>query len=137
MREYRAKRSTLIFTLGFLGFLTVLVVFGIFFAEPKVFFVAFLAYAGWRWYQILRTPVIIRVGADDSIELQSFIQRIAVRPDRIKRIMRVARGYWMEYEGGSVSLYGNMEGIEDFLSYLGSRNPALEVKVYRWGQKGE
>jgi hypothetical protein len=137
MREYRAKRSTLIFTLGFLGFFTMVVVFGVFFAEPKALFIAFLAYLGWRWYQILRTPVVIRVREDDSIELHSLVHRVVLQPDRIKRILRVARGYWMEYEGGSVSLYGNMKGIQDLLSYLQTRNPTLQVKTYLWGQKSE
>lgn len=135
MKEYTAKRSTLVFTLGFLGVLTSLTIFGVFFAEPRLFFAAFLLVLAWRWYQILRTPVKIQVKDDDTIEFRGLIGRVVLSPDRIKRIMQVGRGYWVEYPEGSLNVYGNMEGVEDFLSYLKSANPALEVKPFTWLQQ--
>jgi hypothetical protein len=135
MREYRAKRSTLVFTLGFLGVLTLLTILGVFFAEPRLFFVAFLLVLAWRWYQILKTPVKIQVEDDDTIEFRGLIGRVVLSPDRINRIMRVGRGYWVEYPEGSLNVYGNMEGLEDFLAYLKSANPALEVKPFTWLQQ--
>lgn len=136
MKTYRAKRSTLVFTFGFLGLLTVLTVFGVFYAEPRLFFVAFLLVLAWRWNQLLKTPVEARIGDDGVIEFRGVIGRTELRVGQIKRILRVGRGYWLEHGNGSLNLYGNMEGIEDFLAQLQAMDPALEVKRYTpWGQK--
>jgi hypothetical protein len=136
VKSYRAKRSTLVFTFGFLGFLTVLTVFGVFYAEPQLFFAAFLLVLAWRWNQLLKTPVEVRTRDDGVIEFRGVIGRRELRVDEIKSVMRVGRGYWIEHGDGSTNLYGNMEGIEDFLAELRAMNPALEVKRYTpWGQK--
>ena len=136
MKTYRAKRSTLVLTFGFLAFLTVLTVFGVFYAEPQLFFVAFLLVLAWRWNQLLKTPVEVRERDDDVIEFRGVIGRKELRVESMKRVMRVGRGYWLEHSEGSLNLYGNMEGIEDFLAHLREQNPALEVKRYvPWGQK--
>ena len=42
MKEYKAKRSTVILTFGFLTVLTGLSLVGLFFAEPRWFFVVIL-----------------------------------------------------------------------------------------------
>jgi hypothetical protein len=133
---YRAKRSTLVFTFGFLGILTVLTVFGVFYAEPQLFFVAFLLVLAWRWSQLLKTPVEVRTRDDGIIEFRGVIGRSELSVDQLTRVMRVGRGYWIEHGAGSLNLYGNMEGIEEFLAQLRAANPALEVKRYTpWGQK--
>ncbi len=136
MKCYRAKRSTLVLTFGFLAFLTVLTIFGVFYAEPQLFFVAFLLVLAWRWNQLLKTPMEVRQRDDDVIEFRGVIGRKELRVDEIKQVMRVGRGYWLEHSDGSLNLYGNMKGIEDFLAHLRELNPALEVKRYvPWGQK--
>jgi hypothetical protein len=136
MKCYRAKRSTLVLTFGFLAFLTLLTIFGVFYAEPQLFFVAFLLVLAWRWSQLLKTPVEVRVRDDQVLEFQGVVGRKELRVDQITRVMRVGRGYWLEHSDGSLNLYGNMEGIDDFLAYLRGVNPALEVKRFvPWGQK--
>jgi hypothetical protein len=136
VKTYRAKRSTLVFTFGFLGTLTALTIIGVFYAEPQLFFAAFLLVLAWRWNQLLKTPVEVRMRDDGVIEFRSVVGRRELRVDEIKRVMRVGRGYWLEYGDGSLNLYGNMEGIEDFLAHLRAVDPALEVKRYTpWGQK--
>lgn len=135
MKTYRARRSTLVFTLGFLALLTGLTIFGVFYAEPQLFFVAFLLVLGWRWHQILKSPVAVSLGDDGVVEFRSMIGRLKMSVDQIKGITRVGRGYYLEHEGGSLNLYGNMEGIEDLLARLESLNPALKVKPFTWGQK--
>jgi hypothetical protein len=136
MKCYRAKKSTLVFTFGFLVILTALTVFGVFYAEPRLFFVAFLLVLAWRWNQLLKTPVEVRTRDDGVIEFCGAIGRTELRVGQIKRVMRVGRGYWIEHAGGSLNLYGNMEGIDEFLAHLRALNPALEVKRYTpWGQK--
>ncbi|UCC72999.1 MAG: hypothetical protein JSV86_00055 [Gemmatimonadota bacterium] len=135
MKSYRAKRSTLVFTLGFLGLLTALTVFGVFYAEPQLFFVAFLLVLAWRWRQILKTPVEVRVRDDGAIEFRGIIGGTVLSVDQIRRVVRVGRGYWLEHADGSLNLYGNMEGIEEFLAELRAVNPELEVKPFTWGQK--
>jgi hypothetical protein len=135
MKCYRAKRSTLVFTFGFLGVLTVLTVFGVFYAEPQLFFAAFLLVLAWRWNQLLKSPVEVRIRDDGALEFRGIIGRTELSVDQIKRVMRVGRGYWLEHNDGSLNLYGNMEGIEDFLAHLRAADPALEVKPFTWGQK--
>ncbi|NIN72961.1 MAG: hypothetical protein GTO46_13745 [Gemmatimonadetes bacterium] len=136
MKCYRAKRSTLVLTFGFLGILTALTVFGVFYAEPRLFFVAFLFVLAWRWNQLLKTAVEVRARDDRVIEFRGVIGRKELSVDRIRRVMRVGRGYWIEHGDGSINLYGNMEGIDEFLAQLRALNPALEVKRYTpWSQK--
>ncbi len=136
MKTYRAKRSTLVFTFGFLGTLTVLTIFGVFYAEPQLFFVAFLLVLAWRWNQLLKTPVEVRVRDDGVIEFRGVVGRKELRVDEIKQVLRVGRGYWLEHGDGSLNLYGNMEEIEDFLAHLQAANSELEVKLYTpWGRK--
>ncbi|UCC82110.1 MAG: hypothetical protein JSW46_14075 [Gemmatimonadota bacterium] len=135
MKRYRAKRSTVVFTFGFLGFLTALTILGVFFAEPRLFFVAFLLVLAWRWNQLLKTPLEVRTRDDGVIEFRGVIGRRELSVDDIKSVMRVGRGYWIEHTDGSTNLYGNMEGIEELLTELRAMNPALEVKRYTpWGQ---
>jgi hypothetical protein len=136
VKTYRAKRSTLVFTFGFLGTLTVLTIFGVFYAEPQLFFVAFLLVLAWRWNQLLKTPVEVRVRDDGVIEFRGVVGRKELRVDEIKQVLRVGRGYWLEHGDGSLNLYGNMEEIEDFLAHLQAANSELEVKLYTpWGRK--
>ena len=136
-KVYRAKRSTLIFTFGFLSLLTALTIFGVFYAEPQLFFVAFLLVLAWSWNQRLKTLVEVRTRDDGVIEFRGVIGRGELRVDHIRRVMQVGRGYLIEHGDGSLSLYGNMEGINEFLAELRAMNPALEVKRYTpWGQKG-
>jgi hypothetical protein len=135
MKCYRAKRSTLVLTFGFLGLLTALTVFGVFFAEPQLFFVAFLLVLALSWHQRLKTLVEVRTRDDGVIEFRGVIGRGELSVDQIRRVMRVGRGYWIEHTDGSLALYGNMEGIDEFLSELRAMNPALEVKRYiPWGK---
>lgn len=135
MKCYRAKRSTLVLTFGFLAFLTALTVLGVFYAEPQLFFVVFLFVLVWRWSQLLKTPVEVRTRDDGVVEFRGVVGRKELRPDQIRRVLRVGRGYWIEHGAGSLNLYGNMEGIEDFLAGLRAMNPELEVKRYiPWGK---
>lgn len=119
----------MVFTAAFLGALTLLTVIGAVFAEPRVFFVAFLAVLGWRWYQVLRTPIEIRIRDDESIEFRRLLGRAALLEARqIKRIRRAGRGVWLEHQTGSLNLYGNMRGLSEFVWELKVRNPALQVE---------
>ena len=116
--------------------MTALTVLGAFYAEPQLFFVAFLLVLAWRWSQLVKTPVEVREREDGVIEFRGVIGRTELRVDQIEKVLRVGRGYWLEHGGGSLNLYGNMEGIEDFLAHLRAANPELEVKRYiPWGQK--
>jgi hypothetical protein len=114
----------------------VLTIFGVFYAEPQLFFVAFLLVLAWRWNQLLKTPVEVRVRDDGVIEFRGVVGRKELRVDEIKQVLRVGRGYWLEHGDGSLNLYGNMEEIEDFLAHLQAANSELEVKLYTpWGRK--
>ncbi len=136
MKTYRTKKSTLVFTLGFLALITAVTIFGIFYAEPRAFFVALLAVLAFRWYQILKSPAVVVVRDDGVIEFRSPLGRLPLRIEQIKQIKRVGGGYWLEHQSGSLNLYGNMEGIKDLLSQLQAANPALEVKPYTpWGKR--
>jgi hypothetical protein len=135
MKEYRAKRSTVILTLGFLTVLTGLSFVGLFFAEPRWFFVVILFALAWEWYRHLRAPVKIAVRDDGSIVFHTVVGRSRLDPKSIKRIRRAGRYCSLEHGGRTTNLYANMEGLEDFLSHLQSVNPSLEVTKFTWGQK--
>jgi hypothetical protein len=135
MKVYRARKSTIRFTLGFLFVLTVLSVFGLFFAEPRWFFVAVLLALTWEWHRHLKAPVEIRVEESGSIGFRSLLGRVVLSPQQIKRVKRAGRYCSLEYDRGSINLYANMEGIQEFLSILQAANPALEVTTFKWGRK--
>ena len=128
MRTYRAPRSTILFTNGFLALIVLVIVMGILYAEPTILYAVFLLFALWRWYQILSAPTEIRVMEDGSIEFRGVIGRRSVRPEEVTLLKKVARGYYLECPTGSLNLYGNMAGIEEFVAYLRSANPGLEVE---------
>ncbi len=136
MGECKARRKTVVFTVGFLTVFTVVVIFGAIYAEPRLLYAVFLLYLGWRWYQVLRTPLVVRFAGDRPIEIKSLARRIFLEPGQIEKITQVGRGYWMVYEGGSLTLFGNMLGLEEFFAYLRSSNPGLEFKKFRLGQQG-
>jgi hypothetical protein len=134
MREYKAKRSTVIFSIGFLAVLTVLSVVGLVFAEPRWFFVVILFALAFEWYRHLKAPVSIRVVDDGSMEFHSFLGRRVLAPTDIKRIRRAGRYCTLEHVGGSINLYSNMEGLEEFVSGLREANSEVDVKTFKWGQ---
>jgi hypothetical protein len=126
MKKYRAKTGTIVFTVSFLGALTALTTFGAVFAEPRLFFVAFLGVLAWRWYLILKTPVEVRIRDDGSIEFRRLVGRsLILELHQIKQLKRVGRGVWLAHDSGSLSLYGNMRGLDELLWELRVRNPAL------------
>ncbi len=135
MKEYRAKKPTVVFTLGFLAVLTVLSVFGVFFAPPRWFFAVLLVALGWEWYRHLRAPVLVRLRDDGSLEFRSLAGRLVLTPQQIKRIRRVGRYWSLEHGGGSINLYANMEGLQDLLADLQAANPSLQVETFTWGRK--
>lgn len=135
MKEYRAKRSTLAFTFGFLIVLTLATGFGLLFAEPRWFFAAILLALLWEWNRHLRAPVDVRVADDGAIEFRSLIGHSEVDPSEIERIRRAGRYCSIEHGGRTTNLYANMEGLEEFLSHLQAANPNLEVTRFTWGQK--
>lgn len=135
MKEYKAKRSTVVLTLGFLSVLTALSLVGLFFAEPRWFFVVILFALAWEWYRHLRAPVKIFVKDDGFIVFHTVVGRSRLDPKAIKRIRRAGRYCSLEHGGRTTNLYANMEGLEDFLAHLQSANPTLEVTKFTWGQK--
>jgi hypothetical protein len=135
MREYEVKRSVLAFAFGRLVLLTLLAVLGVLFVEPRVFFVAVLLAVAWIWFQALRSPAKVRCRDDGAIELCGPIRRVVARPDEIDQIVQVGRRYWLHLPSGWLSLHGYGPNLQQFISYLTAANPALEVKVFRWGQE--
>ena len=135
MREYRAKRSTVILTIGFLAAMTVLSVIGLLFAEPRWFFVVILFALAWEWYRHLRAPVRIVVVDDGSIRFRGLLGQIVLDPMDITRIRRAGRYCSLEHGGKTTNLYANMEGLQEFLNELQVKNPAIEVKTFTWAQK--
>ncbi|MGD8869437.1 MAG: hypothetical protein PVI01_17590 [Gemmatimonadales bacterium] len=135
MKEYRIKRSTLAFTLGFLVVLTLVTGFGLFFAEPRWFFAAMLLVLLWEWNRHLRAPVEVRVADGGAIEFRSLIGHSEVDPSEIQRVRRAGRYCSIEHGGRTTNLYANMDGLEEFLSHLQAANPNLEVTRFTWGQK--
>ena len=126
MKRYKAKSGTIVFTVSFLGVLTALTVFGAVYAEPRLFFVAFLAVLAWRWYLISKMPVEVRIRDDGSLEFRRLVGRSQIlEPHQIKQLKRIGRGVWLEHDSGSLSLYGNMQGLDELLWELRVRNPAL------------
>jgi hypothetical protein len=130
MRRYNVKRSVVVVTLSFLGLLTLLTLFGLFYARPRVFFAALLAYAGWRWYGIVRTPVSLAVRDDGRVELRGLIGRRVLDAEAIRRIRRVGRGYVLEHAGGSIPLYGGIDRFNEFVLQVKAANPSLEVRGF-------
>lgn len=135
MTEYKARKKTVVLTVGFLAVLTLLSVFGLFFAQPRWFFVAILFALAWEWYRHLRAPVSIRVQDEGTIEFRGLVGRIVLRPEQIKRVRRAGRYCTLEHGGSAINLYTNMERLEEFLSYLQAANPGLEVTTFTFGQK--
>ncbi len=135
MKEYRAKKSTLVFTLGFLSVLTAVTIFGVFFAPPRWFFIVLLVAIAWEWYRHLKAPVTIRMRDDGSLEFKSLVGRRMLTPQQIRRVRRVGRYFSLEHEKGSINLYANMEDLQEFLDSLQALNPSLEVKTFSWGAK--
>jgi hypothetical protein len=135
MREYKTRKSTLALTFGFLIVLTLVTVFGLFFAEPRWFFAAVLLALIWEWNRHLKAPIKARIADDGSVEFHTLIGRRRVDPREIRRIRRAGRYCSIEHGGRTTNLYANMEGLEEFLSRLQSANPALEVTKFTWGQK--
>ncbi len=127
MKTYRAQRSTILFTNGFLALIVLVCVIGVIFAEPTILYAVFLMFALWRWYQILSVPIEVRVHDDGSVEFRGVIGSRSIRPEEIERMKKVARGIYIEYREGTFNLYGNMEGIEELLDYLKEANPGLEL----------
>jgi len=135
MKEYRAKRSTVIFTIGFLAVMTVLSVIGLLLAEPRWFFVVVLFALAWEWYRHLRAPVRILVNDDGSMRFRGLLGQTELDPQDITRIRRAGRYCSLEHGGRATNLYANMEGLQDFLSELQSANPEIDVKTFTWAQK--
>jgi hypothetical protein len=125
--EIKAKTRTLVFTMGFLGLLTVVVTIGIFFAPPRLFFVAFFGYCLWRWYLILKMPYRIRLGIGE-VELRSVLGRRVLSPHQVKSIKKFGGGYILAYDDKVQSLYGNMSGFGEFVTSLKAANPDIELK---------
>lgn len=128
MRSYRARRSTIWITHGFLAAIVAVCVVGVLFARPTILYVVFLMFALWRWYQILAVPIEVRVD-DGRLELRSAVGRKSVAIDEVTRVKRAGRGIYIEYPEGSFNLYGDMEGAEEFLEHLQEAKPGLEVET--------
>jgi hypothetical protein len=135
MKEYRAKRSTVVLTIGFLVLITVLSVVGLLFAEPRWFFVVILFALAWEWYRHLRAPVRIVVNDDGAMRLRGLVSQIELHPKDITRIRRAGRYCSLEHGGKTTNLYANMEGLQEFLSGLQSANPEIDVKTFTWARK--
>ena len=126
MKTYRARRKTILFTNGILVFIALLCLIRIVFAEPALLYAVFLMFTLFRWYQILRVPIEVRVHDDGAVEFRGVIGVSVIRPREIERLKRVGRGIYIEYPDGTFNLYGNMEGIEELLAYLTNANPELD-----------
>jgi hypothetical protein len=130
MKKYTVKKSVVIATLSFLGLLTLLTLFGLVYAEPRVFFAALVLYLGWRWYQIARTPLAVSVLDDGRVEFRGLLGRTALEAGEIKLIRRAGRGYVLEHSGGSIPLYGAIERFNEFVLNVKAANPSLEVRGF-------
>ncbi len=126
MKTYRAQRKTILFTNGSLVLIGLVCLFGIIFAEPAILYAVFLMFTLYRWYQILRVPIEVRVHDDGALEFRGVIGSRKIQPKQIERLRRVGRGIYIEYPEGTFNLYGNMEGIDELLAYMTNANPNLE-----------
>jgi hypothetical protein len=135
MREYRAKRSTVLFTIGFLALMTALSVVGLLLAEPRWFFVVILFALAWERYRHMRAPVRIVVKDDGSMRFRGLLSQTELDPKDITRIRRAGRYCSLEHDGRTTNLYANMEGMKEFLAGLLSANPDIDVKTFTWAQK--
>jgi len=126
-REYAVNPGTIRFTYGYLIFLTLITLFGLAAARPRVLFAVLLMYLAWRWYEVLRTPSLVRVWQQGQVEFVSRIASLTLDAGTIKLIKRGWRGYWLQHERGAISLYGDIEGFERLLADLRRLNPDLRV----------
>lgn len=127
--DYRVKPGSVRFNYGYLVFLTVITLFGLVAARPRVLFVVLLMYLAWRWYEMLRTPTGIRVWADGTVEFLSRVRSVELGPGEIKLIRRGWRGYWLQHDRGAVALYGAIDGFDDLIQDLSAANPEMRVGV--------
>lgn len=126
-REYRVKPGAVRFNYGYLTFLTIITLFGLVAARPRVLFAVLLMYLVWRWYEMLRTPTRVRVWTDGTVEFRSLIRSVALGPGELKLIRRGWRGYWLQHGRGAVALYGDIEGFDDLIQDLRAANPELRL----------
>lgn len=126
-REYRVKPGAVRFSYGYLVFLTLITLFGLVAARPRVLFAVLLMYLVWRWHELLRTPTRVRVWADGTVEFRSRIRPVALEPGEIRLIRRGWRGYWLQHERGAVALYGDINGFDDLIQDLRAANPELKL----------
>lgn len=126
-RGYTVKPGSVRFNYGYLVFLTIITLFGLVAARPRVLFAVLLLYLAWRWYEMLRTPTRIRVWTDGRVEFISRIRTRELEPGAIKLIRRGWRGYWLQHDEGAVALYGDIDGLEDLIRDLRAANPNLSL----------
>jgi hypothetical protein len=115
------------FNYGYLVFLTIITLFGLVAARPRVLFAVLLLYLAWRWHEMLRTPTRIRVWNDGRVEFRSRIRPLELGPGAIGLMRRGWRGYWLQHEEGAVALYGDIDGLEDLIQDLRAGNPNLRL----------
>ncbi len=85
----------------------------------------------------MKTALRVEVREDGSVEFRSPLRRLVLAPEQISEVMLVGGGYYINSALGSVSLYGNMDDVQELLAHLQYANPALEVKRFMpWRGKG-
>jgi len=112
----------------------VCLVLGLTFPDGEIFlFIAvplFLGYAAWMWYRALSIVRRIIVRPNESIEFVTGLRHLIVPPQDIISIRPEGGqiGFLIiRYRQGRVRLFNQLNGFNEFLSHLRSRNPGVDL----------
>jgi hypothetical protein len=137
MKTYKVPLSTIIFTYGLLGLVSLIAVIGVFLgvgAEegllPQPFLILWLVLLAGVWYFYGRIPVAITWRDDGVLEFKSLMGTIRVPVQEIIAV-KSSLMYWgfikINYNGGSLRLICQMTGLYELLGTVKAHNPQVEI----------
>ena len=98
-------------------------------SDPVWFYILFMCFLGYGWYEYLRIPFEITIRADNLIEFRSVLKRTTVSPHEIESIKVWGGGMIkIKRKGGALRMLGQMDGFHDFISTVKSLHPSIELK---------
>ena len=142
MSSYRLPRNVLASAVGLMCFLTigggVTILAAMHGKPPRPAVVLLVAYGGGvllGWYATLtKTITRIEVQENNRIVFYSVLKKTMVTPERISAITVFPRRFMddtaaviLQHEKGETELHWQMEGLEEFLSFLKTKNPRILV----------
>jgi hypothetical protein len=86
-----------------------------------------LAYGIWKY---LSMPYRIGVGGDGGLVLRSLLGEATVAPGAVSEIATESFGYYVHFRtpGGTFVVVNGVDGLQELVSRLRERNPALQVR---------